>query len=348
MTPVRLTLSLFSLFFFLTGCADESQVRQKTFYAFGTQINITLSGVSEQTANGVIDELNTTFDEVNSHWHAWQPSVLTNINAAIAQQKPIAITPETAKVITLAKQLAQQSHHLFNPAAGHLFALWGFHQDDWFQPRPPPKKQAIQHWLDSKPTMEAIHIQAGYLSSDNHMVKLGFGGFAKGYAIEQVIAVLTQYGIHHALVDIGGDLKTIGQRGERPWSVGIRHPRQDGLLATLTTNHNESVFTSGDYERFFTYQQQRYPHILDPNTGYPARQTQSVTVLHPDPSVADAAATALFVAGKQWPKIAVAMGIESVLVVTSKGQIEVSPALLPRLRLTDQAPAPIIRSLGTS
>ena len=71
--------------------------------------------------------------------------------------------------------------------------------------------------------MDAIHIQAGYLSSDNHMVKLGFGGFAKGYAIEQVIAVLTQYGIHHALVDIGGDLKTIGQRGERPWSVGIRH-----------------------------------------------------------------------------------------------------------------------------
>ena len=74
--------------------------------------------------------------------------------------------------------------------------------------------------------------------------------------------------------------------------IGIRHPRTTGMLASIALRGDESVFTSGDYERFFEYEGTRYPHILDPRTAYPAKDATSVTVLHTNAAEADAAATA--------------------------------------------------------
>ncbi len=331
----------------LTGCSDEQErARQAKFYAFGTEIDVSLFGVDEPTANKTIDILESSFNAVDDSWHAWKPSTLTEINNAIAKGETIAVSDDVAAVINQAKVIAEKSQHLFNPAAGNLFELWGYHQDDWFSNRPPPAQNKIDAWLAAAPTMTDIVINNNQLHSNNADVKIGFGGFAKGFAVDKAIESLQQLGIENAIVNIGGDLRAIGSHGERGWLIGIRHPRKQGLLASIVLRGDESVFTSGDYERFFTYEGKRYPHILDPRTGYPADQATSVTVLHNNAAEADAAATGLFVAGNDWPQVAASMGIEHVMLVRPDGTIELSPAMQKRVRILDKQYPPVIREIA--
>lgn len=329
----------------LSGCDNEPGVKQAKFYAFGTEIDVSLYGVDGDTANNTIDALEHSFSNVDATWHAWRPSTLNQINQAISHGEPATVSKEVAELIVLAQTFATKSDHLFNPAAGKLFELWGFHQDDWFNSRPPPIQADIDAWLLHQPTMADLTIEEGVLRSQNKQLKLGFGGFAKGFAVDNAITSLQQLGIHHALVNIGGDLRAIGMHGKRPWVIGIRHPRQDGMIASIALQQDESVFTSGDYERFFEYQNKRYPHILDPRTGRPADGAISVTVLHHNASLADAAATALFVAGDDWPRIATAMGVSHVMLVKPNGEIELSPDMHQRINLLDKDIPAIIRVL---
>ena len=126
-------------------------------------------------------------------------------------------------------------------------------------------------------------------------------------------------------------------------SVFVIHAKL-GLVASIALKGDESIFTSGDYERFFQYEGKRYPHIIDPRTGYPANQATSVTVLHSNASIADAAATALFVAGDDWPTIAAAMNIDRVMLIRPDGQIELSPLMEDRVRLIGNTKPAIIRT----
>ena len=343
----RLSLFILSLCLVIAGCGSEPRARQAKFFAFGTEIDISLYGVDDKTADATVELLENVFSESNHLWHAWQPSTLTNINQAISNDESIVVSDNVAQVIQLAKTIAIDSNHLFNPAAGQLFSLWGFHQDNWFQSRPPPDETALNKWLQSAPTMENITISNGALNSSNHYVKLGFGGFAKGYAIDKAIEALKQKDIHNALINIGGDLRAIGAHGTRPWVIGIRHPRQDGMIASIALNDDESAFTSGDYERFFEFNGVRYPHIIDPRTGYPADQAISVTVLHQNASIADAAATALFVAGNDWPNIAASLDISHVMLVKPNGQIELSPSMAERITLLTDKEKTLIRTIET-
>ena len=138
--------------------------------------------------------------------------------------------------------------------------------------------------------------------------------------------------VENAIINAGGDLRVIGQHGNRPWRIGIRHPRESRILASIEVSGDTSVFTSGDYERFFEVDGQRYHHIIDPRTGYPASSTTSVTIIHSNAATADAAATALFVAGPdQWPSTARNMGIRYVMLIDKQGTIHMNPAMQSRI-----------------
>jgi thiamine biosynthesis lipoprotein len=344
-----ISLTLIISFFLVAGCSDDAErARQAKFYAYGTEIDVSLFGVDEVTAKNTIESLETAFNTVDDRWHAWRPSTLTDINNAIASGDSIAITDDVADVIEQAATIATESKHLFNPAAGKLFELWGYHQDDWFTSRPPPAQADIQAWLDAAPKMTDITIENGVLKSANPKVKIGFGGFAKGFAVDRAITVLQEMGISDAIVNIGGDLRAIGSHGERPWLIGIRHPRKQGLVASVQLQGDESVFTSGDYERFFTYEGKRYPHIIDPRTGYPADQATSATVLGTNSAKADAAATAIFVAGNDWPSVAASLGLTHVMLVRPDGVIELSPEMQKRVRILDNQYPPVVREIPTN
>ncbi|MCF6254350.1 MAG: FAD:protein FMN transferase, partial [Thiomicrorhabdus sp.] len=120
-----------------------------------------------------------------------------------------------------------------------------------------------------------------------------------------------------------------------PWRVGIQNPQQPNqVLASIDLKSGESVMTSGVYQRYFEWQGQRFSHILNPKTGYPAQTFASVTVIHSNAITADAAATALLIAGKtQWKTIAKSMGIQYVFAVDENGKIFQTDAMAKRISL---------------
>jgi thiamine biosynthesis lipoprotein len=190
--------------------------------------------------------------------------------------------------------------------------------------------------------MDDVAIDGIEMYSTNDAVRLDLGGFAKGYGVDVAIEHLREMGITNAVVNAGGDLRAIGRHGNRPWRVGIRNPRGPGILASVDVQGDESVFTSGDYERYFEYEGIRYYHILDPRTGYPARGARSVTVFDDNAAEADAAATAIFVAGpEEWYEVAKSMGIKAVMLVDTRGTIYMTPNLKDRIYF-DVKPLPKI------
>jgi thiamine biosynthesis lipoprotein len=332
--PVFLTVLLLGL---LSACQSGPKEYRTTLLNWGTLIDISFWGVEKTKADAVIAEVEIDLQYMNYAWHAWQPGPIGRINMLLQTTRPFSANPSVLGPIIQARELAIASDHLFNPAISELIKLWGFHDD--LPHGPPPSVEKIQQLLKQNPRMDDITINNVRMQSKNPYVKLDLGGVAKGYGIEQIMTLIKNHGIQNAIVNAGGDLKAIGRHGDRPWRVGIRDPfNKEGVIASLAVADGESVFTSGNYERYYEYEGKRYHHIIDPRTGYPAQGTSSVTVIHSDATTADAAATALFVAGpKDWRRIARQMGISAVMLVDDKGKIYVTPQMKDRLEFSNPA-----------
>ena len=315
------------------------------FLVFGTIINVTLLDVDDKTAEEAFRYIREDLKVMHRVWHVWEPGPLMRMNQLLEYTSEFSAAPSVLELIQVAKDLAIKSQHLFNPAIGKLIALWGFHSNK--QAGIEPSDQAIKELVNQNPTLEDITIKGIRMNNNNAAVKIDLGGIAKGFAVDRLLNYLKQRGIHNALINTGGDLKVIGKHGNRPWKIAIRDPRfkyQDqhtnknlSVIALLDLNDDEAAFTSGDYERYFKNkknQDKHLHHIIDPRTGYPATGTQSVTVLHQNAATADAAATALFIAGpKQWVEIAKSMGIKYVLLIDENGKLHVSSSMKKRLKL---------------
>ncbi len=320
-----------------TGCTPEPQVHQRRFFAFGTLIDLNLVAADPQQADAAMTSVEDLFQHYHQQWHPWYPGPLTRLNAALASGASITPDPSLAELIQKATPLASASGYRFDPGIGQLVSLWGFHSD--IPPAgPPPATTDLEAWRQKPASLADLHWRQGQVFSSNPKLQLDFGAFAKGYAVDLAIARLRAMGIDNAIVNAGGDLRAIGQRPDRPWRIGIRHPRNDRVLAWIEIREDESVFTSGDYERFYEYEGQRYHHILDPQQGVPAREVTSVTVIHPQAARADAAATALFVAGPaHWREVARTLDITQVLLIDAEGTAHLTGAMQARLHF-EQTP----------
>lgn len=303
---------------------------QEQIVALGALVDITIWGVDPALAQQASAKISADFKRFHTTWHAWHPSELTRINEHLASAARSPIDPLLTPLISRASELSRASSGLFNPAIGKLIALWGFHSDE--AQGPPPAPKAIATLVAHQPNMTDLHIEGNTLRSTNPALQLDFGAIGQGYAVDSAIAQLRKLGIHNAMINASGDIRVIGKRGVRAWRIGIRDPRGPGIIASLEMQGDESIVTSGTYERYFDYQGKRYHHIIDPRNGYPARGAVSVTVLHDNATTADAASTALLVAGpREWHKIARAMGVKHVMLIDEAGTVHINPALAARL-----------------
>lgn len=331
------------LVFGLAGCERERAHNEK-FLALGTIIDVTVYGTDEKLARQAAETLRDDFEYIHVAWNAWHPGTLGRINQLLPTGHAFTGSPSILPLILKSRELEEQSGGRFNPAIGNLIALWGFHSDEPPQ-GPPPAEDEIRRLVEAKPSLADVEIDGVTLRSINPEVKLDFGAFAKGYGIDLAVEHLRELGVTNAIVNAGGDLRAIGRHGTRPWRIGIRHPRAEGVIASIEIKGDESVFTSGDYERFFMWEGRRYHHIIDPHSGYPADNgSTSVTVLHHNAAEADAAATALFIAGPaHWHGVARAMGIRYVMLMDNDGTVHMNPAMAERIRFEiDPAPTVVL------
>jgi thiamine biosynthesis lipoprotein len=133
-------------------------------------------------------------------------------------------------------------------------------------------------------------------------VELDPGGIGKGYAVDRMVDVLRTNGIDAALVSASGSsIYALGAPPQQPgWKVGIRDPKNDAVTVTEVTLRNESMSTSGNYEKFFLAEGKLYSHIMDPRTGYPAAGTLSASVVAPLTLDSEAWAKPFYINGPEW------------------------------------------------
>ncbi|SDG73194.1 FAD:protein FMN transferase [Roseospirillum parvum] len=331
------TLVLVATLLVARGAAPQRQ--EATLYVFGTLVEITLEGTSKAEADAAVGELAQTFQRMHREWHAWRPEgELFRINQAIALGERIPVSPFVRPLIEQAQAFQAMSGGLFDPAIGRLIGLWGFHADELPEGRLPDPAD-IEYLVNANPSMDDLTLDGDQLTSTNPLVRLDFGGFAKGVALDRAIDILRARGVPAAIVNAGGDLNTLGQPAGRPWSMGILDPTHWGVIAKVTLEADEVLYTSGNYRRFRIDEGIRRGHIIDPRDGWPVDHIVSASVLHTNGALADAAATALSVAGPEgWVKVAHDMNTPMVLLVDANGAIYTTPAMLERTTLTEDPP----------
>lgn len=325
----------------LAACGKPMPVAQEAF-VFGTRVEVRVAGVREAEAHAALGEVLREFDRLHRAYHAWQPSELTALNAAIAAGKSHQVSGELAGFLRNAQELSRRSDQLFDPALGRLVALWGFHTDE-FKPAL-PDADALQALVAARPSSADLVIAGNTVSSTNPAVALDFGGYLKGVALDRAVHLLKARGIRNALINIGGNVLAMGSKGEAPWRVGIRHPRVElageGVLATLELRDGEAIGTSGDYQRFFELEGRRYSHLIDPRSGAPAQGTQSLTVLIPPADDAgvrsDVLTKPLFIAGERWTDLARRLDVTQVLRVDAHGRVFVTSSMQSRLHFEQE------------
>lgn len=269
--------------------------------------------------------------DIHQRFNAWKPGELVQANQAFAAGRTVKVSAQLKAMLVGAAQMERLSGGCFNAGIGALVGQWGFH-DDVMRPGSVPAAEALAPWLQARPSLQQLRWQGLQLRSEEPALRLDLGGYAKGAALDAALDGLQAAGVQDALLNLGGNLAVLGQAGSRPWQVGIRDPWGPGVLARVATQGREAVITSGSYERFRVLDGQVFTHILDPFTGRPAPGLVSVTVVHRHAALADAAATALLVAGpRRWAEVAQAMGVEQVLVVHRDGRQQATPAMQRRL-----------------
>jgi len=262
---------------------------------------------------------------------AYGSSDVCRINAQAGKQ-PVMVDNDIMAMLELAKKYHHISLGAFDVTIGPLMELWGFGGEAPHVPDAHSIQAALARVGSDKLVLNG-HERTAFLTKAG--MKLDLGAMAKGYAAEKAIWILEKNGIEKALIDAGGNVRTLGRNvHEAPWKIGVKDPRKSAAVTAVLQLENASAVTSGDYYRYFEAGGKRYNHILDPRSGYPAVRTMSATVVTKDAGLADILSTVFFVlppekaletAGKM-------SGVE-VFLVTADGRILHSSSLKGRIEV---------------
>lgn len=281
----------------LLSCTEkEAESLSEARMLLGTSCRITIFEADDesQTAMHAAFEAIAQVERLMSR--NLESSEISQINASAGLGTPIEISEETSLVLAEALSIAALSAGRFDPTIGPLVSLWGITSED---PQVPDEQDIIQ--ATGLISYEQVLLYPeGSAELSTAGMGLDLGGIAKGYAADAAKAVLLEHGIHSALINLGGNVLTLGTKSDgSPWKIGIQDPASSrGDYGMIISVADRAVVTSGTYERFFISDGVRYHHILDTRTGYPVdNRIDSVTIISESSMRADALSTAAFASG---------------------------------------------------
>lgn len=306
-------------------------VTRARWLVFGSLTSVELRGVDAALAAALVDRLQRLTREREDQWHPWRESELTRLNAALAQGGSAVAPRPLLDLIAASRPLVARSHGLFDPGAGALIEAWGFHTSDWPARSAAPDEAFLGAWRADPPSLAHIVVDGDRVSATRRDVKLDFNAIAEGAAAREMAELLRGEGARDALIDMGGDVYAIGQAGTRAWRVAIADPH-GGELGEVALGDGEGLFVSGAYSKYRQDGPHRRAHVVDPRSGAPVEDALTSAVVHTDPLLADAAATALLAAGAdEWVAVARDLGVDCALLVTADGVMHLTPAMARRL-----------------
>jgi FAD:protein FMN transferase len=258
-----------------------------------------------------------------------EESELAKINRS-AGISDVKVSPETLDLIEKAVSTSGKTGGAFDVTIGPEIILWDFAE------KRKPDDGTIKGRLNLvNYQWIAIDREKSTISLMKRGMLIDLGGIAKGYIADRAVEELKREGIVSGLVAVAGDIRAFGDKPDgRPWRVGIRNPRQSGRddeIMAMIELKDMAISTAGDYERFFIADGNRYHHILDPKTGYPAKASRSVSVIAREGAFTDSYSTAVFILGpEKGLEVLRKMGFEG-LIVDEHGKVHTTDGLRDRI-----------------
>ncbi|MDO3408713.1 FAD:protein FMN transferase [Saccharibacillus sp. CPCC 101409] len=304
---MKLALSAILLGAALSGCgkddskpaaetAQQNDPVSATFYVYDTVATIKI--YDEKATEKNIDEIRDLLGKIDRELSRTnEDSDLYKVNAASGKEA-VKVSQGTFDVVKLALDYAKETNGLLDPSIGPLINLWDIGHEGAKVPDK-AKLEAARKLTDyRKVALDEANLT---IKLEEPGMVLDLGSIGKGYAADQVSAYMREHDLSSALINLGGSsIIAVGSKpGGKDWNVGLQDPDQSrgSQLGTIKIN-DETIDSSGVYERFFMQDGVRYHHILDPRTGYPTQNgVMSITIVSDNATDADALSTAAFVMG---------------------------------------------------
>jgi thiamine biosynthesis lipoprotein len=273
---------------------------ERQVYAMGTEYSIELYGPNSTRLASAAEQASEEVKRIDQLISNYLPdSELSRVNHE-ASSHPVAVSAELFDLIAQCQEFSRQSEGSFDITVGALMKVWGFYKDSGHLP----------HRAEIRSALDQIGYQNVQLDRERHTVRftkpgmsLDPGGVGKGYAVDKMVAILEANGVTSGLVSGGGSsIYGIGAPPDdaRGWYVRIRDPKDERKTAAEIYLKNNSVSTSGNYEKFFVAEGKLYSHIMDPRTGYPSEGMLSVSVIAPRTLESEIWAKPYYILGREW------------------------------------------------
>lgn len=286
----------------LAGCSNKKELSLTTFDGkiMGTTYSVKVpKEISTKRKQTLSQEILNFLNGLNSALSTYESdSELSKLNKY--QGEWFTLTPLTFEVIRYAQEVAEQTKGAYDVTSGPLVNLWGFGPDG---KKKVPSKGAI--WRKR----QIVGYKNLELNNETKQVKkyypkmyIDLSSIAKGYAVDKLSDFLSKKGLSHHLVEIGGELKARGKKGDKNWTVGIEKPapNQKAIQKAIPLDSQMAIATSGNYRNFFESNGKKYSHTIDPRKGKPVQhKLLSVSVIAETAMKSDAWATALMVLGPE-------------------------------------------------
>jgi thiamine biosynthesis lipoprotein len=288
-------------------------------------IKMVLDGlpVTQEQVKADVEEVFRQVDEKLSNWR--EDSEISRLNRQKTTEW-LPVSPEIVRVIAIAKEVHARSEGCYDLTVKPIFDLWGFSKHQEKVPEQADIDRVLAHVGMDKLELDAERLRLRKLDPE---VQISLDSIAQGFTVGAVAERLERRGILNYLAEIGGEMKVKGKKANgNPWRVAIEKPtplaREVERILDLHEEQGTAVMTSGTYRNFFESGGKTYSHILDPKTGRPvAHNLLSTTVLHQDPTWADAWSTALLCVGEiEGAKIAEAEHLKALFIYRDGDQLK--------------------------
>jgi thiamine biosynthesis lipoprotein len=262
----------------VAALVDEGQALRFTAMAGDAEIRIV--GLAGARAGPLLEAAAAEVRRIEAKYSRYrEDSIVSRINAAAGNGAVIEVDTETASLLAFGDSLHAQSEGRFDLTSGILRRAWDFRSGRLPEAERLADLCARIGW--SRVAWRRTE-SGGVIALPEPGMELDFGGIGKEYAADRAAGLLVAAGVPGGYVNLAGDLRVIGPRGDgRGWSLGIQHPREAGVAIASVELREGALATSGDYERYMEVAGRRYCHILDPRSGWPVQQWRSVSVIAP-------------------------------------------------------------------
>ena len=294
--------ALLIVLFLLAGCANDSVPVHLKGRAIGTTYSIVAYELPDSlSAEDLSRGVEQVVADVNSVMSLFKPdSELSRFNAHEGRDW-FPVSKELAEVVRTAETISLLTGNGFDITVAPLVNLWGFGPDK--RPDKVPSDTQIRQAQDEVGS-DYIEVRTDppALRKLKPSITIDLAAIAKGYCVDAVADWLENNGVASFMVEIGGEIRTLGNKpGDAPWRIAVEKPVAGGrALQAVIALSGKSMATSGDYRNYFEADGKRYSHIIDPTTGRPITHTlASVSVVEQSCTMADALATGLMVLGPE-------------------------------------------------